>query len=215
MYNSAKTIEATLQSVLNQTHPFSEVLVVDNGSQDESCQIVSLFSEQYTFIKLLHCTKQGVSAARNMGLDSARCDYICFLDSDDIIEPIYVETIENAIFNKPNSEMYHFNFYHQFKNGTIKENQYFLNDKDLYTGNEFMEQTLKRFSFEAKHMVWTFVFQKTFLDINQLRFNEDMKIFEDILFLHQVWEKSPRIVVLQNTLLTYSWNNKSLTNQNF
>lgn len=214
MYNSAKTIEATLHSVVNQTLQFTEVIVVDNGSDDSSIQIVSQFCEKYSYIQLLHCEIRGVSAARNMGIEYAKCAYISFLDADDILEPIYVETIENAISNNPSSDMYHFNFYHQFKNGIIKENPYFLSNQEEYTGTTFMEQTLKRFSFEAKHMVWTFAFKKAFLDTYQLRFNKNMKIFEDILFLHNVWEKSQSITVLKNTLLTYNWNRESLTNKN-
>lgn len=212
MYNSEQTIANTLNSVIEQTVPFSEVIVVDNGSKDRSSEIVSEFAQQYSYINLLFCETQGVSAARNMGIDVAKSEYISFLDADDILDPHYVENITKTIREHPSAEMYHFNFYQQFKNGIIKQNPYFLHDRELYSGPEFMQETLNRFSFEAKHMVWTFVFKKKFLNQYHLRFNTEMTIFEDVLFLHKAWSKSQNLMIIDTELVTYCWNGFSITN---
>lgn len=214
MYNNEATIATTLQSVVNQSVAFTEVLVVDNGSSDKSVAIVSALCQQYSWIHLLHCDLRGVAAARNMGIDSAQTRYIGFLDADDVLESNYVEVLSQSILEYPEADMHHFNFYQQFKSGIIKQNPYFLHDQVVYDGQTFKEETLKRFSFEAKHMVWTFIFKKAFLDQYNLRFNQETTIFEDILFLHEVWEKCAQLIVVNDELIRYSWNQFSITNSN-
>lgn len=212
MYNSEQTIEKTLESVVEQTVQFTEVIVVDNGSSDQSVSIVETFCNHHAFIHLVYCEQRGVSAARNKGIDMATAEYISFLDADDILAHDYVEVLESFVLQNQNADMYHFNFYHQFKNGIIKENLYFLHDQLSYSGCDFMEKTLQNFSFEAKHMVWAFLFRKQFLTAHQLCFDSQISLFEDIVFLHEVWNCQPDIVVLNRVLLTYCWNSKSATN---
>lgn len=212
MYNSEKTIANTLQSVINQTVTFTEVIVVDNGSSDQSANIVSEICKQHPNIHLFTCQEKGVSAARNMGILQSKSPYIGFLDADDVLSKDYVEVIRASIEAHPDSEMHHFNFQQEFKNGIIKENSYFLNDKEIYRGSEFMEETLKRFSFEAKHMVWSFIFKSTFLQKYDLKFNNEMPIFEDILFLQKAWSKNKEVTIINQSLVTYKYGEKSLTN---
>lgn len=212
MYNNEKTIEGTLEHVVSQTQSFSEVIIVDNGSDDQSRALVQAFCERYPYMRLLLCSEKGVSSARNMGIEAAQNPYLSFLDADDIVKPTYVSEIEQAILQNPKGNLFHFNFYHQFKNGIINPNLYFLNEQPMYLGKDFMNETRSRFSFEAKHMVWSFVFQKSFLDQHQLRFDSDVKLFEDILFLQQVWECQPTIVIVDRVLLTYRYTGDSMTN---
>ncbi|MGL4662201.1 MAG: glycosyltransferase family 2 protein [Culicoidibacterales bacterium] len=214
MYNSEQTIERTLQSVIEQTVQFMEVIVVDNGSDDQSSEIVERICNKHSFIRLVHCAQMGVSAARNMGIELATSEYISFLDADDTIVTNYVESIENAIITNQSDDIYHFNFNQQFKNGIIKRNPYFLREQNSYTGEQFRIETLKQFSFEAKHMVWTFVFRKEFLEKNHLQFNPELTIFEDIVFLHAVWNAPVKIYIIPQVLVQYCYYEKSLTNIN-
>jgi len=80
-YNRAKLIESTLLSALNQTVKLDEILVVDDGSTDNTKQLL----EQYD-IKYIYQKNQGVSNARNTGIKNSSNDWFCFLDSDDIWE---------------------------------------------------------------------------------------------------------------------------------
>lgn len=212
MYNNEKTIETTLKSVVNQTHPFSEVIIVDNGSNDQSEQIVKKYCLKYPYIRLVQCLESGVSFARNKGIDEMKSAYLSFLDADDVLDLKYVEIMENFISENSSGDIYHFNFKQQFKNGIIKTNPYFLKSQKCYRGETFLTETLRRFSFEAKHMVWTFIFKKQFLDTFYFRFDGSVPIFEDILFLHQVWKKAQHIFVLDVELITYLYVETSLTN---
>lgn len=80
-YNAEPFIEETIQSVLAQTFPDVEVLVVDDGSSDATCRIVSQLGPK---VRLIQQSRAGVCVARNRGLDEARGRFICFLDHDDV-----------------------------------------------------------------------------------------------------------------------------------
>jgi len=80
-YNRAQVVGEAIDSVLSQTYNDLELIVVDDGSQDETRSVVSSYSSQVTY---LHQEHQGVSAARNRGIELARGKYLSFLDSDDL-----------------------------------------------------------------------------------------------------------------------------------
>lgn len=92
VYNAEKTIFRALDSLLNQTYKNIEILVVDNNSTDNGLDVIRTIDD--TRIHVFECNEQGVSFARNMGLDNAKGDYICFLDADDLY---LEEAIENRL----------------------------------------------------------------------------------------------------------------------
>ncbi len=83
-YNGAKYLRETLDSVLVQTHPVLEVIVVDDGSTDDSAAIAESFGPP---VRVIRQPNQGESVARNRGIDEARGDWVAFLDADDLWEP--------------------------------------------------------------------------------------------------------------------------------
>lgn len=92
-YNRASTISKAIQSVLNQTYIHFEIIVVDDGSQDNTREVVADFPEVAYYYK----TNGGQASARNHGLQYAKGDYIASLDSDDEWLPTYLEHQVNAI----------------------------------------------------------------------------------------------------------------------
>lgn len=86
-YNAANFIERTLNSVLNQTYTNIEVIVVDDGSQDETSAIVQSIMQRDHRIQLLHQTNAGVAAARNLAIKRAKGEFIAPIDADDIWYP--------------------------------------------------------------------------------------------------------------------------------
>lgn len=84
VYNGAGTIARAIESVLTQTYPASEVIVVDDGSTDETASVVCEFGSRVTY---LHQINAGVSAARNSGVQHARSEWLAFLDADDWYYP--------------------------------------------------------------------------------------------------------------------------------
>lgn len=88
MYNSEKFILKTIESVINQTYSNWELLLIDDGSTDNTIQIVEVFKQKYSNIKLIqNLTNLGAAQSRNKGILEAKGDYIAFLDADDLWKP--------------------------------------------------------------------------------------------------------------------------------
>lgn len=98
VYNVEQYLEKCLDSVINQTYKNLEIICVNDCSPDNSAQILEVHAKKDERIKIIHRKKNGgLSAARNSGLDNATGNYVCFLDSDDIIELNYIEQMVHTI----------------------------------------------------------------------------------------------------------------------
>lgn len=104
LYNKEHYIEATIQSVLNQTCRDFEVLVVDDGSRDNSLALARKFESDR--VRIIPQENQGVSVARNTGILNAQGEFICFLDADDEWRPDYLATIDELTFKYPESAIF-------------------------------------------------------------------------------------------------------------
>ena len=104
LYNKEHYIEATIQSVLNQTCQDFEVLVVDDGSKDNSLALARKFESDR--VRIIPQENQGVSVARNTGILNARGEFICFLDADDEWRPDYLGTIDELTVRYPESSIF-------------------------------------------------------------------------------------------------------------
>ncbi len=96
-YNAQAYIADTLASVLSQTYPHIEVIVVNDGSSDDTLRVCRTFAEQDERIVLIDQENGGVSSARNAALDIVKGKYITFVDADDRIAPDMVRTLVNAL----------------------------------------------------------------------------------------------------------------------
>jgi glycosyltransferase involved in cell wall biosynthesis len=104
LYNKAQSIGRTLDSVCAQTFQDLEVIIIDDGSTDDSVNVVT--PRLNDRIRLISQSNGGVSAARNAGLRAARSSYVAFLDADDLWLPEYLETLANLIRLYPNAGIY-------------------------------------------------------------------------------------------------------------
>ena len=97
VYNGERYLEKCIASILGQTHADLELILIDDGSRDNSGKICDSWSEKDARIQVIHQENQGVSAARNAGLEIATGDYIGFVDADDEIAPETYEAILQQI----------------------------------------------------------------------------------------------------------------------
>ena len=116
LYNKQNSIVATLQSVLAQTYTDYEIVVVDDGSTDNSAQVVEELFEKYPSLqggergRLLRKENGGVCSARNRGIQEAKYDYIALLDGDDLWDEHYLEEQAKLIQDFPEAKMWGINF---------------------------------------------------------------------------------------------------------
>lgn len=100
VYNAEEYIHACLDSILNQTYVVWEAILIDDGSPDSSGTICDKYAEIDSRFKVIHKKNGGVSSARNSGLDIARGDYICFVDSDDSLTIDALESMVETIIRE-------------------------------------------------------------------------------------------------------------------
>jgi len=106
-YNRGPLIGRTLRSALDQTVPFKEIIVVDDGSTDNTAEVVQQFGSQVRYIRT---PNQGVQRARNTGVAAAAAERVAFCDSDDLLDPDYVEVVGNWLTAHPDIDLTYVNF---------------------------------------------------------------------------------------------------------
>lgn len=107
VYNVEKYLETTIESILNQTFKDFEIILVDDGSSDNSPEICDKFSKKYNFVNVLHKLNGGAADSRNVGLSLAKGEYIIFMDSDDfILKKSFLEDLHNKTKDKPDQVLF-------------------------------------------------------------------------------------------------------------
>ena len=100
VYNGGDFIETCIKDILNQTLKDIELILVNDGSEDNTLDICKKYAEYDNRIILINQENKGVSIARNNGINKAKGKYICFIDSDDRIKEEYLETLYNLAEKK-------------------------------------------------------------------------------------------------------------------
>ena len=86
VYNASYTIEKCIESILNQSYKDFELLLINDGSKDNSYELMKNLTKTDSRVIIINQDNQGVSAARNRGLDEAKGDFVLFIDSDDYVD---------------------------------------------------------------------------------------------------------------------------------
>ena len=117
VYNLEKYIEECVNSILQQTYPNIELIVVDDGSKDKSVELCRMIAKKDNRMKVFQGEHGGVSSARNMGLQQVTGDYVFFVDGDDFIEKDYIEKADE-ILSKLQVDILITNHYYYYDNNT-------------------------------------------------------------------------------------------------
>ena len=185
IYNRASFLPTSIASVLDQTFTDFELLCVDDGSTDDSADVVRGFEKKDSRVRLIELKQnEGRCVARNTGIDLATADWICFLDSDDIYYPDHLETHYNLIQQNPE---YYLFATEQVISGKVKT---YGNPR---MSRDIQEITLKDILLSGPLQLNQLCFNKTKIDT---RFtNENIPVSEDWLFTRLLFLKSPMMKV--------------------
>ena len=99
IYKVEKYLDRCIESVTSQTYKNLEIILVDDGSPDSCPQMCDVWAEKDSRIKVIHKENGGLSDARNAGIKASRGKYIAFIDSDDFVSPIFLETLYNDLIS--------------------------------------------------------------------------------------------------------------------
>jgi len=130
LYNKERFITRAIQSVLNQNFQDFEIIVINDGSTDNSLSVASTISDER--LRIFTQENQGVSAARNKGAEMANYPYLAFLDGDDTWDKNFLSEIKKLIENFPDAGLYGSNNLFIYPNGSVDKN----NVGDIFNGNE-------------------------------------------------------------------------------
>lgn len=215
IYNVEDYLEDTLNSLLNQTIADDiEVLMIDDGSSDDSRYIVERYALDYDNFHAFHKENGGQGVARNYGLEHAKGEYVHFLDSDDIIAPDGYEKLYNVV-SQGN--------YDFIVGNVLRFNRYNCREDKLFINSlSGLEENTKITSINAHPpLVWDTItcnklYKKEFLMENDIKFLDKNIYFEDLLFSIEGYCKSDSFVFSNEYF--YYWryraNSSSVTQQN-
>ena len=168
VYNCEKYLDRCIESLINQTYKNIEIILINDGSKDNSLEICNKWQKNDNRIIVINKENGGVSSARNKGLEIAKGKYISFIDSDDYLD---INCYNTLLENNGNYDVIVFNYYYDF-----------INYKKVGItnfGNGKFEYELFR-----KNSIQGYACNKLYKSeiINKIRFDEKIKICEDLLF---------------------------------
>lgn len=179
-YNSDRFIAKTLDMLINQGLQSCEIIVVNDGSTDRTAEIVSEYTRKYSNIDLVNKRNEGVSVARNTGINVANGEYIHFLDSDDTLSPGTLTFFKETIGANPDTEMFAFG-YKSYRDGRIlKKYIYKKFDKKNFSAKEIQKAFLTK---KICVHICSSLYKKDFLINNKLYFTPGVRIGEDVEFI--------------------------------
>lgn len=184
VYNSGPYLKQCLNSILEQSCKDIEVICVNDGSSDDSQQILTEAAQQDVRIKILSQRNSGVSSARNAGLNIARGKYITFVDSDDELEPDMYEVLLN-LAEKYHADVAHCGYKKIHLDGSAK-NVCGTEELLIQDGIEASKCLLSGEHFTGG--LWNKLYRAEL--VQNTRFDETLKINEDVLFNAQVFRRA-------------------------
>lgn len=197
VYNVEKYLEKCLNSIINQTYKNIEIICIDDGSPDNSIYILNRFAKKDKRIKIIRQKNQGLSAARNIGINNATGKYIIFVDSDDWLE---LNTLE-LLYEKLLVKEFDFICFGVFKNFENVEERVFQNISENYEdGLIFFKESYLKNCFTAS--ACNKIYLKDFLVENLIYFTRG-KLYEDLLFTFECLKNSKNIGVIKTPLYHY------------
>lgn len=201
VYNTEKYLNRCLDSLVNQTYKDIEIICVNDGSKDNSLNVLKEYASKYKRIKIIDQENQGVSVARNAGIDVAKGKYISFVDSDDYVDLDMYENIVNSLkYEEYNILAFGYDAIDpktgesrkgsDIKNGGVFDTCDFLDDDNL-------------------HGVWTTLYKKSFIDENKLRFIPGISYGEDRLFRQMCFLKAGKMKMINRVFYHYVYDDEA------
>ena len=195
VYNVEKYLRRCVDSILAQTFTDFELLLIDDGSKDKSGEICDEYAKTDNRVKVFHKENGGVSSARNLGLDNAKGEWICFCDADDWVLSEWLQAFSLLILgNEDIIFSGYISIYNEIKNKVFIEKPY-SSKKDLV-----LSLGIK----EIWGYIWCKCFKKSIIDKYHLRFNTNYSIWEDASFIYKFMRYADVFKITQAAYYCYN-----------
>lgn len=210
VYNAEKYLEYTVQSILRQTYPHFELLLVNDGSTDTSATLCDGYAAQDSRVRAIHKANEGVSATRNRGLDEATGDFIVFVDADDLIQKRMLQKMIAAVTT------YHTDlaicgferFWPKWKNQfRISPYSLVIFQSRMELASVYNEPATNMFGVS----IWAKMYRRSIIKENHIRFRLDTNYEEDCLFNLDYFRHVTTTAVLRDCFYLYRQQEQSLS----
>ena len=196
VYNVAKYLPTCLDSISSQLTATVEVILVDDGSTDDSYSICAYYAQRFDSFKIVRQQNKGLSSARNTGMLQASGQFVWFVDSDDWIAVGSIQELLNKIANSPETDVMRFGFT-LFDDGTNKfVEEYSYQEQQNVCSNTYFQKN------EMLYQAWAGIYKRSFLRVNNISFPEGM-IYEDIPYNLLVYTASAKMTILPQKYYWY------------
>ncbi|MEG0034375.1 MAG: glycosyltransferase [Bacilli bacterium] len=199
-YNADKYLDRSISSVINQTYKNFEVIIIDDGSTDNSYQKMKEYASKYDYIKLISQDNYGLGHARNVGITEAKGEYILFLDCDDWIEKEALERIDKSLNCDCDLLIFDVNLI------TSKGEK-----KGYLKGIEFYRESTstRELIVNAIPAAWNKVYKRKMIIESNVKFPEGL-YYEDLAFSKQIFLYTFNVFYLKEPLYNYVSNANSM-----
>lgn len=214
IYNTGAYLNECVESILSQQFSDYELLLVDDGSTDNSIEIESFYAERYENVKVLHSNSGCVSSARNLGIEYAKGEYILFVDSDDYLLANSLKTLYETAIRFPNAHFIQAPFA-VLSNGKITSRSDRFDVLDQFA-NRLMDgaEYLQKLSLTITYP-WNSLIKRSFLQDSSVRFNPKLTAQEDLLFIVELFVNGAKGVLMTEPTYVYRFGRAdSLTSVN-
>lgn len=202
VYNVEQYLCECLETVSRQTHKNIEIILIDDGSTDHSGSIIDEFAKKDKRTKVIHKQNGGVSSARNIGIDIATGDYICFADSDDILEDDYVDYLLNLCLKNHAEIALTTQMFTTFY--TTPQTSHDL--PKLCTGEEAAVRILY---YQIPIGCYCKMFRRDFIENHHIRFSPEIYIGEGFNFNVTAFQMAEKVVLGKRKVYCYRRDNST------
>ena len=203
VYNTSAYLHKCVTSLIRQTEPDIEIILVDDGSEDSSLSICKEFAIQDNRIKVISKSNGGVSSARNLGLEAAGGVYVTFVDSDDYVDECMYENLLAKVFD--DIDIVISGIIAEYKSKSVPHSvpDYI---KDSYADESIKQEFIPFFLYYGKNIAkrplmgsaCRMLFRRSLLQNSQIRFSEKIKFCEDLLFCINALSVSKKVHIDRN-----------------
>lgn len=170
LYNAGDSFRDCMESLIAQTWAAIEIIIVDDGSTDNSVDIARHYADNYSHVRLLHQANAGASVARNRGLAVAKGDYVAFVDADDLVYPNMYETLMTMALQDDLDLAQCNSDWCIFETGDTRQSipTDRLRSTGVLTGPDWLRMALA--SRRWTHVVWMGVYRRDVIEKNKIAF---------------------------------------------
>ena len=181
VYNGENVLHYCVESILAQTYEDFELLLIDDGSTDKSGELCDKYAEEYAGIKAIHIENSGVSKARNTGIERAKGDYICFVDSDDYVSKYLLEELVNSIKDNCSFALTAYHWVSDYNKTSYRTVCYEEKEYSKIDKNNLMDIS----NLVLLSQPWNKIFKRNIIINNNIRMPEDISLGEDTTFVYK------------------------------